>query len=166
MTTSTDRVAPSRSSSRVMLRLAAVSLALLLGACQTIKPAVGPGAFGAIGRIQPMAENGHSGAQNLLGVMYFKGDEVPRSYDAAIRWWTLAATQGDPDAQYNLGYLYADSQRRTTDPVLAHMWLTIADENGDSGAAGSLDGLEARMTPRQIRESRALAQIWLEQTEL
>ena len=51
-------------------------------------------------------ENGHAGAQNHLGVVYFKGIGVPRDHKKASYWWTYAAKQGFAPAQNNLGYLY------------------------------------------------------------
>ena len=165
-TTANRKAAPKRATSRALVRAAGVSLALVLGACSNVQPAMGPGAFGALGSIRPAADQGHPGAQNLLGVMYFKGDEVPRNFDAAVRWWTLAAAQGDANAQYNLGFLYADEQRRTADIVLAHMWLTIAALHGDEAAAEYRTHVAQKMTARERAEADTLAKIWLDQTDL
>ena len=45
-------------------------------------------------------------AQYNLGVMYDNGDGVPQDYKEAVKWYRLAAEQGDASAQYNLGLMY------------------------------------------------------------
>ena len=54
-----------------------------------------------------LANQGHAGAQNMLGVMYAKGDGVPQDYAEAAKWYRLSAEQGWAKAQYNLGAMYA-----------------------------------------------------------
>ena len=43
----------------------------------------------------PLAEQGHAFAQYNLGVMYDKGEGVPQDDKRALKWYTLAAEQGD-----------------------------------------------------------------------
>lgn len=40
--------------------------------------------------------------QYRLGVKYDSGDGVPQDYEEAVKWYRLAADQGDTDAQNNL----------------------------------------------------------------
>ena len=47
-----------------------------------------------------------SRAQNNLGLMYENGLGVPKDYDEAVKWYRLAAAQGDALAQNNLGWMY------------------------------------------------------------
>jgi len=59
----------------------------------------------------PLAENGDSEVQFILGLMYLKGEEgVPRDFKAARKWWTLAAEQGDPNAQFQLAFMYLNGE--------------------------------------------------------
>ena len=44
--------------------------------------------------------------QNKIGEMYFYGNDVEQSYEEAVKWYTLAANQGDADAQCNLDKIY------------------------------------------------------------
>jgi len=39
------------------------------------------------------AEAGDAGAQNNLGVCYYKGEGVPQDYHKAVEWYTKAAEQ-------------------------------------------------------------------------
>ena len=48
------------------------------------------------------AEQGHTDAQNNLGVMYAQGHGVPRDLSEAERWLRMAAEQGHTDAEHNL----------------------------------------------------------------
>ena len=48
--------------------------------------------------------------------MYARGQGVPQDYAEAVKWYRLAADQGDARAQNNLGVMYANGRasRRTT----------------------------------------------------
>ncbi len=59
---------------------------------------------------KPLAENGHSSAQNNLGLMYDDGTGVPQVDNEAAKWYTLAAEQGFVLAQYNLALLYENGR--------------------------------------------------------
>ena len=50
--------------------------------------------------------------------MYFNGDGLEQDYKTAVKCYTLAAEQGNPFAQYNLGLMYGNAQNY----VKAHMW--------------------------------------------
>jgi len=58
--------------------------------------------------------------------MYNKGEGVPQDDKAAVKWYTLAAEQGDARAQGNLGVMYAFGDGILKDYVYAHMWGNIA----------------------------------------
>src|SRR6185369_3595823 len=51
---------------------------------------------------RPMAQAGNAKAQNLMGVMYHKGEGVARSSAKAFMWFSLAAKKGDTQAKANL----------------------------------------------------------------
>lgn len=56
----------------------------------------------AIKLFRPMAQAGNTKAQNLMGVMYHKGEGVARSSAKAFTWFSLAAKNGDTQAKINL----------------------------------------------------------------
>jgi TPR repeat protein len=72
------------------------------------------------------AEQGHSGAQNRLGVMYAEGQGAARDYGKAVQWYQRAAEQGDAAAQYNLGMVYAQGQGVPRDNARAYFWYNLA----------------------------------------
>lgn len=45
-------------------------------------------------------------AQYNLGLAYHKGLGVPQDYEEAVKWYRLAAEQGNADAQLSLGFMY------------------------------------------------------------
>jgi TPR repeat protein len=49
-----------------------------------------------------LAEQGNAKAQNVLGVMFRKGEGVPKSPPRAHMWFSLAAARGDAKAKAEL----------------------------------------------------------------
>ena len=70
----------------------------------------------------------------------------------------LTAVQGDVDAQYNLGYMYAKGQGVLQDYIYAHMWFNLASMRGDTVfATKNRDFLAKLMTPQQIEKAQEMA---------
>jgi uncharacterized protein len=44
---------------------------------------------------KPLAKQGNAIAQTILGVMYSEGKGVPKNEETAVKWYRLAAEQGD-----------------------------------------------------------------------
>ena len=106
--------------------------------------------------VRQAAEQGDATAQFNLAVMYAKGEGVPQDDPEAVRWYRLAAEQGQADAQYGLG-VYATGRGVLKDSVLAHMWSNIASANGDEAARKQRDNLEDDMTRAEISRATELA---------
>ena len=82
----------------------------------------------------PLAEQGNAAAQGNLGVMYEKGQGVPRDDKTAVKWSRLAAKQGNAAAQGNLGVMYEKGQGVPQDDKTAVKWYRLAAEQGLSSA--------------------------------
>jgi len=91
--------------------------------------------------------------------MYDEGYGVPQDYAEAVRWYRLAAEQGDALAQNNLGTMYGRGLGVPQDHATAHMWLNIAVANGAEGAAENRDIAEGRMTAADISEAQRRARV-------
>ena len=76
------------------------------------------------------AEQGHPGAQFLLGGMYFYGLGVAKDDAEAVKWYRKAAEQGDEGAQHKLGLMYAKGSGVATDDAEAVKWYRKAAEQG------------------------------------
>ena len=72
--------------------------------------------------------------------------------------YILSAEQGNAEAQYNLGVMYALGQGVIADKVYAHMWGNILNSNGHEDGKKIMDYLlKQGMTPSQIEEAERLA---------
>ena len=62
----------------------------------------------AVKLFRPLAQAGNAKAQNVMGVMYRKGQGVARSSARAFMWFSLAAKRGDAQAKAELGEVSRD----------------------------------------------------------
>jgi TPR repeat protein len=75
-------------------------------------------------------------------------------YATAARQFESVAREGDSDAQYWLGRIYADGLGRPRDPVTAYGWFDHAAAQGHHDATILRDGLATLLAPDQIAEAR------------
>ena len=54
----------------------------------------------------PLASDGSTSCQRLVGWMYLLGEGVDKNFDKALFWLTKAAEAGDPEAQFGVGRVY------------------------------------------------------------
>lgn len=120
----------------------------------------------------PLAKRGNSSAQVFVGLTYEQGIAdgrgVAKDYAEAVKWFRLAADQGDADGQYSLGISYWMSEGVLQDYAQAHMWFNLAAAGYDASEtekrATSIryrDEIATRMTADQIAEAQRLAREWL-----
>ena len=107
---------------------------------------------------RPLAEHGHAAAQHHLGVMYDRGQGVPKDYAEAVKWHRMAAEQGVAISQFNLGNMYAGGRGVPQDYAEAVKWYRNAAEKGFADAQYNLgfmyyDGLG-------VRQDDAAAHMW------
>lgn len=81
-------------------------------------------------KFKPLADQGDTIAQLILGIMYKDGKGVPQNFMEAARWYRLAADQGDATAQYNLGLLYHEGRGVPQDLSEAAKWYQKAADQG------------------------------------
>ncbi len=97
----------------------------------------------------------------LLTALLFSGTSVAdleRAREAirtgkgeqALMELTRLAGEGDGEAQYELGRLYAEGKLTTEDPARALLALTLAVENGNSHAKGLIDEQKQRINLLQL----------------
>ena len=78
-------------------------------------------------------------AQYGLGYMYYEGQGVPQDYEEAVKWYRLAAEQGDAEAQCGLGEMYYGGEGVPQDYAEAIRLWKLAAEQGDEEAQYNLD---------------------------
>jgi uncharacterized protein len=101
----------------------------------------------------------------LTRPLYDHGEGVPQDSVEAVKWYRLAAGQGEAHAQHNLGVMYADGQGVPQDYVLAYLWYNLAASRLPPGqirdlAVKNRDIVARKMTPTQIAEAQRLAREW------
>ena len=90
---------------------------------------------------RPLAEQGNTGAQAMLGIMYMGGDGVLQDYAEAVKWYRLAAEQGFAAAQYKLGGMYRNGSGVLRDNAEAAQWYRLAAEQGHAWAQAILGAM-------------------------
>ncbi len=116
----------------------------------------------ALQEFQPLAEQGHSDAQDSLGYMYKNGFGVSKDYIQAAKWFRRASEQGHARAQFRLASMYNNGQGVSQDFVLSFMWFSVAAKNGLENALVSSDGVASEMTDEQIAEAQHLAKVCMD----
>ena len=71
--------------------------------------------------------------------MYDEGEGVPQDYQEALKWYRLAAEQGDANAQCSLGVMYYEGQGVQQDYKAAIKLWKLAAEQGHEEAQYNLD---------------------------
>jgi hypothetical protein len=74
----------------------------------------------------------------MLGNQYFVGRGVPQDDKTAVKWYTLAAEQGNANAQSNLGWLYYTGRGVLQHYKTALKWTTLGAEQGNANAQKNL----------------------------
>ena len=87
--------------------------------------------------------------------MYYEGNGLPQDNKEAVKWFRLAAEQGNAAAQFYLGVMYGNGTGVVQDFIYAHMWWNIAASNGVD--KGNKKKVEERMTTSDISEAQKLA---------
>jgi len=113
-----------------------------------------------VAELRAAANAGDAGAQFILGNTYLTGQGVPQDDVEAVRWYRLAAEQGQAAAQSSLGAMYANGRGGVPqDDVEAVRWIRQAAEQGYALAQWSLGLMYA--TAQGVPKDDAEAYKWL-----
>lgn len=81
-------------------------------------------------------------------------------YAAAASRFQPLAERGDHRAQYWLGIMYLAGKGVPEDIVRAHLWLSLAAEQGNRGARINRDGIAQRMNAAQLAAAERQLAAW------
>lgn len=100
----------------------------------------------ALGLWRPLAERGNANAEYNLGLIYQRGNGVPKDDQEAVKWFRKAADQGLVEAEFTLGWIYHDGTYGEGTEVAqdyseAFKWLRKAAGQGDAHAQQLLAGM-------------------------
>jgi tetratricopeptide (TPR) repeat protein len=120
----------------------------------------------AINGLKPLAEGGHHGAEELLGVMYRLGQGVEKNPQEAMVYLQRAAEQSRPLAQHHLGIMFYQGDGMEAEPTKAMMWLNLAviyyPEGAEKEQAKSdRQNVSLRMTRREKDNAYVMTREWL-----
>ena len=88
-----------------------------------------------------LAEQNDTISQLNLGLLYKKGDLLPRNISKALHYLSLAADKKQIDAQYKLGVLYEDDENPFKNIKKAIHYYSLASNQGDARAQVNLGTL-------------------------
>ena len=77
-----------------------------------------------------------------MGLVYYEGRGAPRDYEAAFKWSSLAAEQGNANGQYHCGKMYYLGNGVEGNIPLAYMWFSPAAEQGQEDASSYLEEMK------------------------
>jgi len=105
--------------------------------------------------LQALAKQGDAAAQCRLGLMYEKGQSVPKNYKKAVEWYRKAAEQGYARAQHNLGWMHWEGRGARLSYRKAIEWHRKAAYQGYDAAQGRLGFLykHGYGVPQDIRKT-------------
>ena len=83
----------------------------------------------ALKEFEPLVQQGHSGAQFNLGVMYLHARGVKRDFDRAFELFHKAAAQGHSGAMNNIARLHVDGKYIERNFATAVRWFRKAAKN-------------------------------------
>ena len=81
-----------------------------------------------------LANEGIPSYQCMLGYKYLDGDGVEKNIPEAIKWFKLAAGNGDVYAAYTLGKTFHSGDGIAQDYAEAMKWFRVAAELGDANS--------------------------------
>ena len=90
--------------------------------------------------------------------MHDNGQGFLQDYAEAVKWYRLAADQGNASAQRNLGIMYEYGRGLPQNNIMAHMWYNLGSANGAENAGEWRDERAGLMTVVDIAKAQAMAQ--------
>ena len=88
--------------------------------------------------------------------MYDDGTGVTEDDREAVRWYRLAASQGNAEAQYRLGNMSVSGQGVPKDEVSAYAWWKVAAGQGHLTAKRDTERLSKRLTDLETEQAQGL----------
>ena len=105
---------------------------------------------------RPLAEQGHSESQFVLGLLYRNGKGVEKDFSTAIKWYLFAAENGHAKAQAKLGYMYVNGEGVNKNYVRAYMWGRLSEINENREGSELKRIMTIELTAAKIEEAERL----------
>jgi TPR repeat protein len=92
--------------------------------------------------ITKAAKGGCMEGQYNLGVLFHKGEGMPKDEKQSLAWFEKAADSGYPDAQFSIGLLYEKGKDMPKNEAVAQAWFKKAADQGNKKAREKLASVE------------------------
>ena len=112
----------------------------------------------SIALIREAANAKYDGAEYMLGYMYLNGLGITKNYGNAVKYFSLAANQGNVDAMMELGNILAAGTMYTQNIYRAHILFNIASVHGVASAVEKRDFLEKKLKIEEVLQAQAEAE--------
>jgi TPR repeat protein len=106
--------------------------------------------------LEPLAVDGNSEAQKMLGIMYDYGHGVSANSEKALYWYLLSAEQGHPAVQYQVGAKYFRGDGVKQNYTEAAKWWKMAANGGQVDAQFNLGLMYFRGLAIEADDSKAV----------
>lgn len=107
------------------------------------------------------AQLGYVDAQFVLGEYWYQGQQAPRDYQQALKWFEQASVQGHALAQLRLGTMFYRGEGVPANSIQAYIVLKMSAINGSDEALDSADRVAAQMQSSELLvANQVLAQIF------
>ena len=84
-----------------------------------------------------------------------------QDFAEAAKWLKLAADQGYPLAQYELGLIYRTGHGVTIDQVQSYVWLNLAAAAGIQQAVAAREEVMRSLNGKQLAQAQKTSRDWL-----
>jgi TPR repeat protein len=115
-------------------------------------------------RFRSLADVGSTGAQTMIGHLYWTGKGVEQTYGKAFMWFHRAAARGYAPAQLATGRAYARGYGIEQNKINAALWLSLADSRGtttlQTQAHRELLAIMTSLSPAEQKRVEYLKQQW------
>ena len=111
--------------------------------------------------LQGRAVAGDSAAEYRLGLRYATGEDVQQNYSEAIRWFLLAADQGNVHAQATVAAWMLAGRGAPQDYTQAYYWALLAQAAGDESGRAIVLNSAPYLSPVQTSAAQKQADDWL-----
>ena len=97
--------------------------------------------------------------------LFCAGEGIPENDAEAVKWYLLAAEQGNSIAQNNLGAMYFAGEGIEENQVEAYKWFFISGELGNDDGRGNSEFAGESMMSGEILKAKMLGRQWLAEFE-
>jgi hypothetical protein len=124
---------------------------------------------GGVKWLRPAAAQGLTGAQNLLGLAYERGEGVKKNEKLAAKWYEAAADHGYTPAESSLAKLYERGAGVDQDFKESYFWYAVAlRDPKNPGAKQDAEGLKrvaAKLSAADVGDAAQIAKDWKPEEE-